>query len=268
MTGLRQNYLGALKVLVLIFLILGVSIFFGQVMGGFYLGSLTRSDHLGDNIIGGSTGKKVLRLKIIDYYTVQAASFKEKDSAVKVGNALAEKGLPVVVTGKAPYRVLFGFVNDQSKLAVLAGSIRVEGQKVQVIKGQINSTSFKFDPQDSFARDQAAPFLGGISTSLEKALLLYNGITVLDEDISRYKGKFSILARELDDLAGTGKNIAADNKDSVLYIGIAELSRICGNWAQGLHKLEGSWNDAQLILTQQQALVLLEEYHCFIDGTN
>lgn len=268
MTSLRRNTLSPLKVLVSIILILGISAYFGQVMGGFYLGNLAKSDNRVDSIAGIGNTKKILRLKNIDYYTIQAAAFSDQISAVKVGEILAEKGFPVVVTGAAPYRVLLGFVNDGSKLTKLAGSILVEGQKAQVIKGQVNSASFKFDSKDSFAKEQAAPFLGELSSSLEKALLLYSGITTTDQDISRYKSKFTVLAKELDELAEKGENITTDNKKSELYQGIKELSRLCINWSRGLLLLEGYWNDEQLILTQQQALVLLEEYHRFINATN
>lgn len=268
MTSLRRNPLNTLKVLVLIVLILGISVYFGQVMGGFYLGNLARSDNRVDAKPGAAATKKILRLKNIEYYTIQAAAFNDQDSSAKVGKVLAEKGFPVVVTGEAPHQVLLGFVNDGSKLAALAESIQVNGQKAKVIKGQVNCVSFKFDSRDSFAQNMAAPFMGELSNSLEKGLLLYSGITTSDQDIGRYRNKFTVLARELDELAKKGENITADNNESGLCQGIIELSGLCKSWSEGLLKLESSWNDAQLVLTQQQALVLLEEYHRFINTTN
>lgn len=268
MTSLRRNPFSALKVLVSIILILCISIYFGQVMGGFYLGNMAKSDSRADVKVGSINTIKILRLKTIDYYTIMAAICNDQISAAKVGKILAEKGYPAVVTGKAPFKVLIGFVNDGSKLAVLADSIKVEGQKAQVFKGEINDISFKFDSRDSFAKDKAAPFLGELSCALEKGLLLYSGITISDQDINRYKSKFLVLAKELDELAVTGENITVNNKASELCQGIEKLSKLCRDWSEGLVRLEETWNNEQLIFTQQQALVLLEEYHRFIDTTN
>jgi hypothetical protein len=269
LTSIRRNPLGPLKAMTAVIIILAASAFFGQVMGRFYLGNLVRFDYPVVIHKTYNSPKKVLRLKAFAYNTVEAAVFSDEEKSRQVGQILAENGLPAAVTGKGPFRVNVGFVNDGSKLEALASSIQVDGQKARVLKGEVNSASFfKFRPEDSFARDQVAPFLGSISTSLEKGLLLYAGISVQDEDLSCYRGKFGILAGELESLARAGDELAGLKEGSGINQSIAALSRCCRTWSEGLHKLEETWNDGQLILTQQQALVLLEEYHRLLDSTN
>lgn len=268
LTSIRRNPLGPLKVLTAVVVILVVSAFFGQVMGRLYLGNLARFDypvviHKKYNYL-----KKVLRLKVFAYNTVEVAVFSDEARSRQVAGILAENGLPAAVTGNGPFTVNVGFVNDGSKLETLASSIQVDGQKARVVKGEVNTASFKFSPEDSFARDQVAPFLGRISTSLEKGLLLYSGVSVQDEDLSCYRGKFGILAGELEGLARGGDELAVLNEGSGISQSIAALSRCCRTWSEGLHKLEETWNDGQLLLTQQQALVLLEEYHSLLESTN
>jgi hypothetical protein len=262
-------------VVLIILLVIAASLFFGQVLGSFYLGNISRGS-AGENGLEGITPswregtkkKKVLRLNQFDYYSVQAGAFSSRETALLLGNSLARKGLPAVIAGQSPCRVLVGFLNNREKLLGLAESITVDGSKAAVVQGQVNSVSFKFTAGDKEAEEDIAPFLGRLSTCLHKGLLLYSNVDIEGENMKEHRPRFGLLARELEELGRKGRSIAGENKQSAYSAGVLILAGRCENWAASLLKLEETWQGTQMLISQQQALALLEDYHSFMAESN
>lgn len=251
---------------IMLSLILLLSLLFGHVLGSFYLENIT-NDKLNPNA-GANVKTKVLRLNKIPYYTIQAGVFTKKESALSLGNTLAEKGLPAVIMEDDSYYVMVGFLNNWDKLSVLADSITIDGQKPIVLKKEINTISFKFTTGDTLAENDIAPFLGDISTSLHKGLILYTDINYEEKTLLEVESKFVLLADELGRLALVGNELADKSKDSGYSEGLVILAKRCGNWAECLKKIKGSDQGLQVLISQQQALALLEDYHRFMAITN
>ena len=251
----------------LIFLIiLTVSVCFGQVLGNFYLTNINKETL--PSSVESNIKIKALRLNKFDYYCVLAGTYTIQEQALSVGNSLAQKGLPAVISGGSPYTVLLGFVNNPESLLPLADSIQVDGQKAIVQKGEVNTVSFKFEAKDSFAGGQVAPFLGSISVCLNKGLLLYTGVSAHEDTIQQFRPKFSVLALELQDLAKKGTNLAASEQAATFAEALSILALRCRKWAESLQQLEKQWQDINILVSQQQALALLEDYGCFLADTN
>jgi hypothetical protein len=269
----QPNLKRFLSIFVVVAAVVVASLVLGQVIGGFYLVNLTKDEIV---TVNGSKSseqdssgkKKVLRLKKFAFYTVQVAAFNQQEEALSLGRKLAEKSLPVVITGEPPHKVWLGFVNNQEKLLILANSIQVNGQKSIVVKGEVNSIAFKFAAGDTFAEKEIAPFLGRISLCLEKGLLLYGSTGIKDYPESDYKGKFSLLAGELQEVSTMGLNIARQEKARETAQGILILTERCRDWAKSLEQLNGQWQEEKLILSQQQALALVEDFHRFLGNSN
>ncbi len=265
----RPNLKRILSIFLVVIAVLAASLILGQVIGGFYLGNLTKDEVVTKNGIKSlEPKKKVLRLKKLLFYTVQAAAFNQQEEALVLGRKLAEKGMPVVITGEPPYKVWLGFVNNQEKLLILADSIQVNGQKSIVVKGEVNSVAFKFAAGDTFAEKEIAPFLGRVSLCLEKGLLLYGSTSIKDYPESDFKEKFSLLAGELQEVSTMGLNIARQEKARETAKGILILTERCRDWAQSLERLNGQWQEENLIISQQQALALVEDFHRFLGNSN
>ncbi len=221
---------------------------------------------------------KVLRLNKEQYYTIVVGTCDHREEALQLGQELGERGLPVIVTAVAPYRVLLGFVNNEEKLSALAQRIRVNEKAVGICCDTLNKVAYKFRAEDAFAAETIAPYLGKISVCLTKGLLLYKNITVADEEMIALRNKFPVLAAELKEVAAEGEKIEADNSgNSAQAAGsfgasqlgtIRRLAELCREWSVSLEELSTQWDDAQLLRSQQQALVLLEEYHRFLASTN
>ena len=251
--------------------VIAASIVLGQVIGGFYLVNLSKDKTatvLETKNSEQDSKKKILRLKKFPFYTVQVAAFNRKEEAVSLGRKLAEKGLPALITGESPHKVWLGFVNNQEKLLDLADSILVNNQKSIVVKGEVNSVAFKFAAGDTFAEKEIAPFLGRISSCLEKGLLLYCSPSIKDYSESDYKEKFFLLAGELKEISAMGLNIARQERASGAADGILVLTERCRDWAKSLEELNGQWQEQRLILSQQQALALMEDFHRFLGNSN
>lgn len=265
-----------LTFIIMLSFILLLSLLFGHVLGSFYLENITNEDYelteskinKPDHKTGVNAKTKVLRLNKIPYYTIQAGVFTKKESALSLGNILAEKGLPAIIMEDDSYYVMVGFLNNWDKLSVLADSITIDGQKPIVLKKEINKISFKFITGDTFAETDIAPFLGDISTSLHKGLLLYTDINFEEKTFSEVVSKFVILADELGSLALTGNELADKSKELGYSEGLMILAKRCGNWAESLKKIKSSDQGLQVLISQQQALALLEDYHRFIAITN
>jgi len=276
LTSRKRQHRKPLSPVLALLLVLVVSVCFGQVLGKFYIGNISgdedgkvdQGSYLPLLFEEGTGKKKVLRLKKLDYYSIRAGVFNEQEPAVLLGKTLAEKGLPAIVTGSSPHLVLVAFVNNNEVLLPLADSIRVDGEKAVVVKGVVNAVSFKFDANDAAAADIVAPFLGELSVSLNKGLLLYNSVSTRDEVMKNVKPKFAVLAREVEGLAGRGFEIAKTQKDSPYREAVYNIAQRCSDWAASLSNLDANFQDAQLLISQQMALALLEDYHGFIAGTN
>lgn len=262
-------------ILVLSFVLL-VSLSFGHVLGSFYVGNIANDKYEqtetdfnklfpADTVV---TKTKVLRLNKIPFYTIQAGALPNKESALSLGYILAEKGLPAVVTENESYCVMIGFLNNAEKLSILADSISIDGQKPVVQKKDINSISFKFIKGDTYAETGVAPYLGDISTALHKGILLYSDIKIDENSLSELKPKFVLLAEELRGLDTAGKTIAEKGLGSDFKEGLLILAKRCGSWAESLSKLNENCTDLALLISQQQALALLEDYHRFMTATN
>jgi len=251
-------------------LILAASLLFGQVMGNLYLENIAAQGD-GPSSIPDSpkTEKtKVLRLKELTYYTVEAAVYPEREAALSLGSILAAKGLPVVIGGSNPSRVRLGFINNEGKLVPLAQTIGVDGKKGKVSRGQIISVSFKFAGSDSYSSQKVAPFLGELSICLEKALLVNSDIDCAAEQLKILKPKFAELAGDVESLSAKCLEIANQNKESPHAPYLANLAAVLYNWGQSLNKLTANWDSANLLVSQQQALVVVEEYQSFLNSTN
>jgi len=264
----RRRYFFSAAVSLILVLI--ASLLFGHVLGNLYLGNI--ASETGGSIAvpvpanGGKT--KVLRLKVLTYYTVEAAAYNEHETALNLGKSLAENGLPVVVTGSVPHRVRLGFLNNEENLAPLARSILVDGKRAEVVRGEINASSFKFAAADKYAAEEVAPFLGEVSLNLEKALLLNAGVDCQEDQLSKLRPKVAELASDVEALAAQGAELASRGKDSPYAPYLANLSAALHNWGQSLNDLAVVWNNGKLLSSQQQALVVLEEYGRLIDATN
>jgi len=261
------------------FLILLFTLFLGQGLGRFYLGNINRevsAETLQKKIVasrGGNLSRqappklKVLRLNQVDYYTILVTTLEEREAALQVGNELGQKGLPVIVTGEGPYQILLGLVNNQETLVDLAQKIKVDAKKAEVRKDCLNKVAFKFTAEDTFAAEKIAPFLGEISFCLEKGLLLYQSIGVKEEKLILLRPKFSELADSLENTANEGMVLCKGKNDETARV-LGILSGLCTEWAQSLRIVGKEWTDLALLKSQQQGLVLLEEYHRYIKTTN
>ncbi|NLO75513.1 MAG: hypothetical protein GX092_01365 [Clostridia bacterium] len=279
MTRFRTNSSSIGSFFLVFVLILFFTLFLGQGLGRFYLGNITRelsAENLQRKVISSresnlsrelSPKMKVLRLKQVDYYTILVATLKEQDIALQVGNELGQKGLPVIVTGEGPYQILLGFVNNQETLIDLAKKIKVGAKEAEVKKDCLNKVAFKFTAEDTYAAEKIAPFLGEISLCLEKGLLLYQSIGVKEEKLVPLKPKFFELADSLDNIAKEGLEICKGNNDETGRL-LGFLAELCSEWAQSLRLVGKEWTDLALLKSQQQGLVLLEEYHRYIKTTN
>jgi len=292
MWGEKKNRAGLIPFFLVLALVIGATLLFGQVLGRFYLANILQvpsadvaqrplasrgnaapdnpqreqilSRQTGTARVGQSQKMKVLRLTKEQYYTIVLAESAQREEALQLGQRLGEQGLPVIVTAQAPYRVLLGFVNNEARLATLAERIKIGEKAGRVSCETLNGVAFKFPADDTFAAETLAPYLGRISVCLAKGLLLYKNITVADEEMIALRPKFAVLAGELEKVAAEGAQIAAASQDEAIK-GLAEL---CGQWGQGLGELGREWGDDRLLKSQQQALVLLEEYHRFLSTTN
>lgn len=258
----RYNPGRAITVIFIICIVLAVSLLFGQVLGGFYLGNIGKTvpDEVGD-----IPKRMVLRLTKTPYYSIQAGVFSERKKALLLGEVLAEKGLPAVIT--RDFRVLIGFLNNQGKMQSLAKSITIDGQNPVIVRGEINAVSFKFPAGDNHAAEEIAPFLGRLSLCLQKGLMLYSSTAIEDKSFQGLKPKFLQLAGELEGVAETGRFLA-EKGDASYAPGLLVLSQFCKNWAQSIRELEEKWQDSALMISQQQGLALLHEYHHFMEATN
>lgn len=248
-------------------LVLTASVCFGQVMGKFYIANMTGSSlPMSPPDGGGKT--KVLRLNKFDYYSIQAASYPRQEQALLLGEGLAGKSLPAVVSGNSPYLVLVGFTNNREKLAPLAAGITVDGVQAVVVKGEVNAVSFRFEAKDTVAADVIAPFLGDLSIALNKGVMLYSGVSTADEAIKSVRPKFTELAREVEGLTGRGREIGAREEGAPYAQDVLKLARRCSDWAVSLADLEKDFQDVRLLVSQQMALALLEDYHRFLTDRN
>jgi len=256
-------------------LVIALSLLFGQVLGNLYLDNLAEDLAVPGTgaTTGGSNGSKikVLRLKPLTYYTINVAGFSEYEQAIEVGKILAEQKLPAVITGSSPHYVRLGFLNNAGQLARLAQRITVDGQKAEVSEADINSISFKFPENDSYAAEVLAPFIGEVSLSLEKALILNRDLDCTSDEMKRLKPMFGELGQEVLALASRGTEIAAQlaEIDSPHTPYLRDLAAALYNWGQSLKELDAiNWNNNQLLYSQQQTLVVIEEYQRLLQTTN
>lgn len=272
MRSRRSSHKKSLSLLISLVLVLVASLLFGQVMGNLYLDNIATANHdspSSPDQVGDSGGRtKVLRLKTIPYYTIEVVGYEERETAIRLGNTLAEKGLPVVITGTAPFRVRLAFLSNEEKLLPLAQTILVDGNRAKVIKGELNVIPFKFASNDAYSTEKIAPFLGDLSLCLEKALLLNSDLDTNAANVSRLKPKFAELAGDVEILAQKSLEIASQGKDSKHVTYLADLAMLLHNWGQSLVLLGTDWSNAQLLNSQQQALVVVEEYQRFLNSTN
>lgn len=279
LTGLRINSAKFFSFLLVLALVFFFTLFLGQVLGRFYLANITTGEVQGDTIKrnfpsrGSSKDKeinkkrKVLRLKLLDYYTILVATAERQEEALHIGQELGRKGFPVIITGEGPYKVLLGFLNNREKLIPLAERIKVGGTKAQVISGSLNKVAFRFAADDTFAAEKIAPFLGKVSLCLEKGLFLYQSITIADEETTALRSKYILLANSLEETAHAGLQIAQEAKRGAEN-DLKNLSQLCKEWAQSLRLLNKEWSDVALLKGQQQGLALLDEYHRFLMKNN
>lgn len=261
MTGYRRWTGGKIVSFVLITsLLLLVTVSFGHVLGNYYIEKIVQQGFT-SNVKESPNKTKVLRLRQFDYYSIQAGAFAEREQAVAAGQVLSQKGFPGIVTGEGPYRLLIGFLNNKEGLTDLARRIQVEGQSSTVIQGQANTIAFRFSSGDAFAEGTMAPYLGKVSLSLEKGLLLYVAHDTLDPKIKDLQPKFSELAGELEEITTLGANIANRKEVAEYQEAVIALSKRSEGWALSLRRLESSWNNGQLLASQQQALALMQDYH-------
>ncbi|MDD2401357.1 MAG: hypothetical protein PHI90_01250 [Clostridia bacterium] len=246
-----------------ILLVLFLALLIGRVLGNFYLVNITQQNHVDineNNDVQKSVKKtKALRLEEVDYYSILVLSSDRQELAVSIEKEMGEKDFPVVVTSEAPYKILLGFLSNEDNLISLASRIKVGETEAKVIHGKLNEFSFKFFADDTYAEEKIAPFLGRISLCLEKGLLLYTSLSVNDNDIIRNRPKFLNLAASLEKLYGEGQDIT-DEK----YKDMQALSEKSLHWAESIRQLEKDWTDKALLISQQKALALLEEYRCFL----
>lgn len=266
--------------LLVFIMIISFTLLLGQGLGRLYLGNITRevvneeyfkgsiTSSRGGSISGEINAKtKVLRLNQVGYYSILVTTVEERQSALQIGKELGQKGLPVIVTGEKPSRILLGLVNNEASLLDLADKIKVGEENATVSKDYLNKVAFKFAAEDTFAAEKIAPFLGELSLCLEKGLLLYRSIEVNEEKLLPLRPKFSELANSLEDVAKEGKLISLESKEEMVET-LGLLSELCVKWSQSLRDVESEWNNLSLLKSQQQGLVLIEEYHRYIKLTN
>lgn len=270
MTSRSSLHRRMFSLIVSLALVLAVSLLFGQVLGNLYLGNIAANDSkIKTDLIGETSGKiKVLRLKTIPYYTILVATYEERESALRLGKSLAEKGLPVIITGTSPNHIKLGLLNNEERLIPLAQSISVDGKRAGVQKGEINSISFKFANNDTYSAEKIAPFLGELSLCLEKAMLLNSDLDTNNANVSKLKPKFIELAEDVEGLGKRSLELAKEGQDSKHVTYLADLSVVLYNWGQSLAQLGTNWGNAQLLISQQQALVVIDEYQRFLNSTN
>ncbi len=267
MRGRGRSVKKTILVLVFIICALTISLCFGQVIGKYYLTRINHDVVESDpyRLLAHSSGKKkVLRLEKKTYYSILIAQYQQQKTAVLLGERLAEKGWPAVISSTSPYQVYLGFINNKEKLQSLAERIKVEGQETQVITGEINNCSYKFPAEDKFAAQKIAPFLGKIDICLKKAVLLFSDISVQSEEMLKYKTKYANLAEELEKTATTGFKIAEEAKNRKEKDQIKGLAEGCRLGAESMRALSENWQDIKLLDAQQKALALLLNYHQFI----
>ncbi len=259
-------------VIALIAVMLFVSLCCGQVLGRYLLNKMVGAGNKNPaetEVTGRQTaGRKVLRLEQFCYYTVKVGC-EDYEKSLELGNALAREGIPAVVAGKPPWCVMVGFLNNEENLALLAGKIRALGCEASVIRVGVNDVFFKFDASDKKAAEEIAPFLAKLSVSLHKGLLLYNGTSVKEEGLADFKPKFAVLAQELSAMTAKGRAIGSGlASGDMRREAINRLAGYCEEWAQSLQELNNGWSDGSLLLSQQRALALAEEYKRFLSDTN
>lgn len=289
MTRFKSNSLANGSFFLIFLFILFFTLLLGQGLGRFYLGNITRevsaetlsrsiSSSRGSNLPKEDNHKmKVLRLKQTEYYSILVATFEERETALKVGKELGQKGLPVIVTSKSQreeggaekgsFQVLLGLASNETALASLADQIQVGAQKAIVQKDYLNLVAYKFSAEDTFSAEKIAPYLGEISLCLEKGLLLYQSTKIQGKEFLLLRPKFSELAASLEQVAKQGETIKLERTD-VTGTGLGSLAELCVQWAQSLHEVEKEWTDLALLKSQQQALVLIGEYHRYINLSN
>lgn len=271
MTSRMRLHRRKFSIILAVLLIILLAVCFGQVVGKYYLKSITlQSESNREQTLRETAGKKkVLRLKQLDYYSIEAGSCQERERALLLGNSLGQKGLPVVITGQSPYRVVLGFAGKAANLELLAVGIQVEGQKAQVVKGQLNEFSYKFDAGDNYAAQVIAPFIGQISSCLENAIPLYTETNVeYMRGNTELAGKYKVLTEKITQTASQGLSIAQDERTRQIAENITALSQRLSDWSQSQQSLEQDLNERQFLVCQQRALALLEDYHRFLAGTN
>lgn len=248
------------------------ALLFGQVLGGYYLGHLARSEQSapGTYTLKQNTQTKtmVLRLTPATYYTVLAGSFPDREAALALGYMLAEQGVPAVITQEENHLVLIGFLNNQENLNTFAGSIHIDGQKAQVIERELNSVSFKFRADDAYAAEEVAPFLGDLNVALQKGLLLYSALDAESSALEQAAAKFTVLASDLEKLAQRGRITAGRDETSLYAQDLLALSTRCSGWAAALSGWVKEPRRMTMLISQQQALALLEDYHRLMVKTN
>lgn len=240
-------------------LVLLATLLLGRGLGHFYLSNMaegtpeipTRNVFLTSR--GEFPGKKrVLRLNQVPCYTWQIASLEEKKEALKIGKQWSQKGYPVIITGEGPFEVLLGLVNQKEGF----NTLEIPGE---LKEDCLNKIAFKFAAEDFESAEKIAPFLGQVSLCLEKGLFLYPHF-VLNEELALCRPKFVQLADSLLEVAQIGEKIEEE--------AILQLVKLCVEWEMSLRLMEKEWTQAAYLKSQQQALVLLEEYHRFLKQTN
>ncbi len=259
-------------VIALMAVMLFTSLCCGQVLGRYLLNKMAGAENKNSAgiVVNGrqTAARKVLRLEQFYYYTIKAGC-EDYEKSLELGNALAREGIPAVVAGKPPWCVMVGFLNNEENLALLQGRIRALGCEASVIRVGVNEVFFKFDAGDKKAAEEIAPFLAKLSVSLHKGLLLYNGISVKEEGLADFKPKFAVLAQELGTMVAKGRAIGSGlASEDLRRETINRLAEYCEEWAQSLQELNNGWSDGSLLLSQQRALALAEEYERFLSDTN
>jgi hypothetical protein len=65
-----------------------------------------------------------------------------------------------------------------------------------------------------------------------------------------------------------GGTVAEKGKTTDFHEGLLILIERCRAWAESINSLENNWQQLPLLISQQQALALLEDYHRFMATTN
>jgi hypothetical protein len=272
--GSRFRSRRLVSVFPILVLVVLVTLGMGQVLGNYYLKNITRDGKLDfssgpqESLPPANGKRKVLRLEKLDYYTLQLAVYDSREEAFSLGYELAKKGLPVVITAGSPSKIVMGFVNKKEGLDGLSSTLVAKGFDPVLVKGQVNSVAFKFEADDSFASERIAPFLGDITFCLEKALLLYESTDSREERTFAFRDRYSLLAEELEEAGKRGLVIGKEVSRKDYSLGIQRVAERCLLWAESLRQAEESWGDLPLLISQQQAQALVDEYHLFIALSN